>query len=73
MSKIFKESLERAGLTQSQFADIINTLSGCKPINRQRTSHWAKETSKPNEAAIALAALLARIPATDLTKLINKV
>lgn len=65
MSTLFAEALNRAGLTQKQFTDIVNNLSGCKPLNRQRTSHWAKEGTGCNETAIALAELLSRMSPTE--------
>lgn len=70
MSEEFEQSLRRAGLTQKQFRDIVETLSGCR-VDARLTSKWVRRPFV-SVTAVALAELLARIPPIERDRLLTK-
>lgn len=69
MSVLFKKKLQQAGLTQEQFRQIVETLSGL-PVKAQHVNSWVRSI-RANLAAVALAELISRISPRERDKLLR--
>lgn len=65
----FAGKLRAAGLNQTEFRRLVERLGGGR-LAQTTTSRWTKGTRTPPPCALALLALVARIPPAELDRLL---